>query len=117
LNGCIFFDEIWNLPMKFYADYDWIQKNSQKDGGGGDRKNDFFFANADYNIFFIKSVHLGPISSSISFVWVPCSEAEIKHFQNPRSAIDDDGIISLFDGQWICFAYMWLQRKFSVYLA
>ncbi len=82
LNGSIYLDEIWNLSMKFDVDYDEILKNrlslkTKKNWGGGAFKNEIFFANLDRKIFFVKTFHLGPISSSISFIWVPCSELEI----------------------------------------
>jgi hypothetical protein len=68
--------------MKFDADYDEILKNrlpleTKKNRGGGGFKNEVFFASFDRKFFFVKTFHLDPISSSISFIWVPCSELEI----------------------------------------
>ena len=59
---------------------------------GGLRKMLIFFANSDRKIFLIETHHLSPISFSISFIWVPCSEAEIQHTEKswvrPCSKID-----------------------------
>ncbi len=72
--------------MKFDVDYDKTFENeillkAKKIGGGGTFKNDFFFANSDRKIFFIKTLYLVPISTPISFIWVPCSIAEISYSQ------------------------------------
>ncbi len=58
-----------------------ITKCKKIEGGKAVKKISFVFASFDHKFFFIKIYRLDPIPPPIIFIWIPCSEAEIKYIQ------------------------------------